>query len=243
MRTANRKCPHHSWGHMYSIVVVLIATPLMLGGGGGPKNRMSLDFEPQSGSSYTIEWKEVQLHYDDVKHFVPSISLDHALETAQSITFEIMVDRSWRRDPKIGWFLAEFDAGAKTPKQIKTPNNIPGVTNPIQSPPVTEGSFWLGCTKKGRVKGNESKDNDSHAVVYFQVSSGLYVDGRRLTDTRSVSHVVECKKESSGGSGSGGGSAELECTSMQDCPRGDCVPGAGIGHYECLRNKCRCLPD
>jgi len=33
------------------------------------------------------------------------------------------------------------------------------------------------------------------------------------------------------------------CDSILECPRGDCVTGIGIGHYECLRGRCKCIRD
>jgi hypothetical protein len=61
-------------------------------------------------------------------------------------------------------------------------NAIDGASAPVGAPlsGSTNGSFWLGCTKKGRVKGNAPHGDDGHANVYLKIqmpadsAQGLY---------------------------------------------------------------------
>jgi hypothetical protein len=215
----------------------LLLLPFLLGMGGTPKINMNLDFRPVEGGTYDINPQDGQLTYSDVKHYVPIVKMSRAMPHDAVMTFEIKEERRMQPDPVFGTFTLIFKKGGTTPHQIRTPNNLPDV---IQLPGtedinITKGSFWIGCTKARKLKSNSGKDNDEKGKIYVQHSFG-YVNGYHLTGTKSPIHLIRCIPFT-------GGNEDNECQSMIDCPRGDCVSGPGIGHYECQRGRCRCLAD
>lgn len=174
------------------VITLAVVTPFLLGGGGLPKMDLNLDYEPVPAGSYHIQAQNGPIKYSDVKHYIPTLRLSPAAPSRLVMTFELKEDRRARRDPVFGTFTLVFEKGMTSPSEIRTPNNLPDVRNPPGAPDVTMGSFWIGCTKAGKIKSNSAKDNDGRGRLYVQHSFG-YVEGYRLMGTRSDNHTVECR--------------------------------------------------
>lgn len=143
----------------------------------------SLDFAPKGGGSYNIKWPgppRRQLRYADVKHYVPTV----VLKSAAPITFTLWIYMKEYReamgvdelmaDIELGYFTARFDAGKSSPTEIKMVNHFAGPPkDPEGAPEFTYGSFWLGVSKGGRIRGNTGTGDDGHARVYLELFSEI----------------------------------------------------------------------
>ncbi|UCF06579.1 MAG: hypothetical protein JSV33_06005 [bacterium] len=140
-----------------------------------------LDFVPKRGRSYNINWPGPPrrlLRYADVKHFKPLIEL----KTKAPIGFLLMINvkeyrEAWGVDELVSdieltYFTARFEVGKRIPTEIKMVNHIKGPPrDPGGSPRYTFGSFWLGASKRGRIRGNIGTGDDRHARVYLELFS------------------------------------------------------------------------
>jgi hypothetical protein len=131
----------------------------------------TLDFVPASGSSYDLNWPgppRRNLQYADVKHYTPSIVLDSPTPRRLTLGFWVKESRSLWFDDMLGSFTAIFNRCSTVPDDIVCVNVGVGGQTPAGAPAQTRGTFWLGATKKGKVRGNEGRGDDRDAEVYLE---------------------------------------------------------------------------
>ena len=164
------------------------------GAGGGQATATvtltSYDFRPQSGS-YNAEWPgppRHRLRYDEVKHYVPTFSVRTPPSRQITVNFWIREERTlW--DATLGMLTAEFNpSGTVT---IRYPSRSGAGQAPENAPAQTTGTFWLGCTERGRVRGNEGHGDDAHARVYLEMFT-VATGGTPYGPRHSASHDVRC---------------------------------------------------
>jgi len=111
----------------------------------------------------------------DKEYYTVTINLSAPAPEAFKFAYYVKENRRWWFDPSLGYLSASVALGAST----------------------AQGKFWLVCTKKGKVKGNLGKGDDSHAVVYLE-DSGLSYE-RELDnwyyryEAIRKEHTVRCK--------------------------------------------------
>jgi len=157
-----------------------------------------LDFVPKSGSSYDLNWPgppRRKLRYSDVKHYIPIIELEKPAPIGFTIGVFVKEERLLRPNYELSFFKASFDIGKRVPSEIKMLNDYPGPPPvPSGSPMYTLGSFWLGASKKGKIRGNTGKGNDRHARVYIERSTlwqpDIFNFARLIGKTKSKLHTV-----------------------------------------------------
>jgi hypothetical protein len=176
---------------------------------------------PDPNTSFALEWEELdfvpdddnfdinwpgpprrELRFSDVEKFWPILTLKHAVPTDVTLHFWIKADRTGWPDPTLGSFFANYSAGFRSTLDVHYPNAVGDSEAPSNAPSSGELRllFWLGCTKAGRVKGNEGRDDDGHARVYLEmfrevVPTGYSLAGDPNDDDlwQSERHTVECK--------------------------------------------------
>lgn len=159
----------------------------------------AFDFLPQPGGHdhYDIKWPGAPtqpLHWNNVTFYVPSVSLTAPAPTDVTLCFWIKDDVSMWWDTTLGTFCVTIHKGATrptAPADIKAPT---GDAPPAGAPNFHSGAFWLGCTKKGKIKGSESK-NGQDADVYIEsfevLSTGVPLTWK-TTASQSPRHRVQC---------------------------------------------------
>lgn len=148
------------------------------------------DFTPKDGS-YHLKYTGAALSYADVDHFIVDIRLDRPAPSTFSRVFKIMEDR-WYGWNRLGKLTATFPQGATTPN-ITYSNQCCGATGTAAGAPnpLTDGTFWIGCTKKGKVKANGEKSGNTYAKIRLEKvnkDDGVGVKGK-FTPV----HTVTCK--------------------------------------------------
>ncbi len=188
-----------------------------------------IDFRPETGNSYNIEWTgppRRALTYSDVKFYIPLIDLSGPATTDHLRRFQIKVDRSWWWDKQIGEFEAIYLTGQIEPSVIRYASALEDALPPANAPAETTKKFWLGCTRKGKVKGNIDKHSSS-ARVYLEEEDRQLSANTILIGRISPRHTVKCTDIETGGQS--GGQPQGPCGPYQKCCGqiiGDeCIPG------------------
>jgi len=154
------------------ILFVLLSSIVTLGLSRTPPSHatrlVNLTFNPESGD-YNINGTGQNLAYTNVKFYLLSVGLDKPAPGSFTITYDIKGDEFWS-DPLLGQVQVRFNTGNTTPTSIRYINTLNGTRVPTGAPPVTEGKFWLGCTKKKILRGNAGKGQDGNAPVYLERS-------------------------------------------------------------------------
>ena len=180
----------------------------------------NINFVPETGNSYNIEWSgppREPLNYDQVKFYIPQIELVIPATRNYLQRYKIKVDR-WFGDKQIGEFEALYDAGQTEPRIIRYASFLQLSEPPSNAPVETKGKFWLGCTKRGKVKGNIGKHSNS-VVIYLEeddirLSSDLVLRGRK-----SPKRTIKCIDF-------GEGISRQACTTNSGCGEGRlCIGG------------------
>jgi len=152
------------------------------------------DFNPQSGN-YDANWPgppRRDLTYADVKHYVPFFNIAHfASRHNVRVNFWIK-ERQTFSDTTLGFFSVDFRPANEGGMAIVTYLSAVGdARTPTGAPQETTGTFWLGCTRAGKVRGNEGRGDDGYAEVYlerFNIAQGNF-----SAPARSPTHVVRCR--------------------------------------------------
>lgn len=113
-----------------------------------------IDFAPQDGD-YDLNWPGPPRRpwtNADKEYYKATIELDVPAPETFNLHFYVK-ESKFGSDPKLGYFTATFNRDAKR----------------------SQPTFWLVCTKAGKVKGNVGKGDDRHANVYLE-SNGLASD-------------------------------------------------------------------
>jgi hypothetical protein len=155
-----------------------------------------LDFVPLTRDDYLINWPgppRKAVEYSDCYHFKPVIELQDPAPKTFTRDFDIVADHS--PDEMIGVFTATFEEGSRVPNEIKYLSIVPGsgARAPAGTPDVIYDKFWMGCTKKGKIKANGIKD-DRKAKVYITLSPVMIpADGVIIGGVgKSRKHRVKC---------------------------------------------------
>lgn len=162
---------------------------------------LPFDYSPIDGSEYALNWPgppRRELRWEDVKIYRPSVRLDNPAPAEIAFSFWVKEDRSWWFDKTLGLVRVTFRQGEMLPSDadIIGPSASGSGKAPFDAPSHATGGFYLGCTKKGKVKGSEDK-NGREATVYmerFSVAStgGVPVDWYSESD-QSPRHKIRCK--------------------------------------------------
>lgn len=124
----------------------------------------TLDFS----GNYNITTPSGPLTYADVEHYTVNIRLDRDAPCNFSRKFEIKEDRVIG-DHKLGEFTATFTKGSRTPSISYARQCCDATAYPSGAPStLTDGTFWIGCTKRGKTKANGKKGDDGHAKIRLE---------------------------------------------------------------------------
>jgi len=149
-----------------------------------------LDFTPQDGS-YEMKKTGRTLIYANVEHFVVNIGLDRPAPRTFSRVFEIKEDR-WNGWTTLGKFTATFSKGSTTPDISYLRKCCGAAFSPTGTPAtLTDGTFWMGCTKRGKVKANGKKGNDGDAIIRLEKVNQW--DAVAVKGKYSPKHFVQCQ--------------------------------------------------
>jgi len=127
----------------------------------------TINFSPQDGS-WNLNWHGGNLTYANAEHYVVNIQLKDPAPITFSREFLIREDKFWG-DATLGVLTATFSTGSQT-AAISYLRQCCGATKYPTGAPSTlsDGTIWMGCTKKGYVKANGQKGDDSHAKIYLE---------------------------------------------------------------------------
>ena len=110
----------------------------------------SYDFRPQTGS-FNAEWPgppRHRLRYDEVKHYVPSFSVQSSPSARVTLNFWIMEERTFW-DAKLGRLIVEFNPGGAI--TIRYPSSSGSGQAPQGCSGVDDGDLLAGVhrTRQG----------------------------------------------------------------------------------------------
>ena len=150
-----------------------------------------IDFTPNDGS-YDIGRKPSgKLQYSDLEHFAVNLQLDRPAPKAFSRNFRIMEVKSNWPDAKLGYFVASFNEGSTTPTISYKRQCCGASTYPAGTPEIlSDGTFWIGCTKKGKVKANGPKSGNGQARIRLEKVNKD--DGFGVQGKFSPEHTIKC---------------------------------------------------
>jgi len=146
--------------------------------------------------NYNINTPDDPVTFNDVNRYTVNIRLDRAAPCNFSRTFDIKEVRTGS-DLKLGELTATFTAGSTTPS-ISYSRQCCGTTKYPSGAPanLTDGTFWIGCTKRGKIKANGPKGDDGHASIRLEkqaigtaCSTDICVTGFKF----SPRHDVNCR--------------------------------------------------
>jgi len=199
-----------AYGGRYVDIPVL-STTMGIGRGGYDKANVriaKLDFVPIDRADYKLKWTGNAVRYSDCYHFKPIIELEEPAPKTFTRDFDIVKDRSWPfADEMIGGFSVTFTQGSKVPSEnqiIYPASLISSSQAPIATPDPVTGKFWMGCTRKKKIKANADKDGET-GNLYITLSPVMIpADGVTIGGVgSSPKHNVRCQAIGSGGGGGG----------------------------------------
>jgi len=159
-----------------------------------------IDFAPQDGS-WNLNWPSPRhsLVFAEAKRFRVILELDRNAPETFSRDFLIKEDR-WFGWETRGQFTATFNAGSRTPV-ISYPSVCCGADTIPSGTPATlsDGTFWMGCTRLGKVKANGPHGDDGNARLRLEKVNKS--DDIGVQHKFSPAHEVNCVSPS-GSSGS-----------------------------------------
>lgn len=154
----------------------------------------SFDFSPNGTSNYDMTCRDRKPTYSDVKLFTPSITLSNPSPQTFTYAFEVKEDKTWT-DPTLGVFSMTILAGQSSFSSISTPANGGSGSQYVPSganDPETQG-FWLACTAKCKVRGNQAAGDDGHANVYIEMIDLGQPNFPITGNDQSSRHAVRCR--------------------------------------------------
>lgn len=159
---------------------------------------LPFDFIALDGD-YGMNWCEPRedLNWANVDFYKPLITLESPAPCDITLYFWIKEDISFWFDNELGWFYVTIRRGSQNPidSDIYCPSDCNCLRVPTNSPSGSIGSFWLGCTKKGKVRGNEGKTGRG-ANVYIEIFSLAGIQGESVnwdyTSDQSPRHYIYC---------------------------------------------------
>ncbi len=187
------------------LCLMVVTIPLALAGTGRsslppcPRDDLNcaifaeIDFTPVDGSYRIGKKASGKMKYSDVEHFNVIIKLDRPAPEAFKRDFKIMEVKSYWPDAELGRLTASFVAGSTTATIVYNRQCCGASSYPTGAPAIlNDGTFWKGCTKKGKIKANGETGDDGHAIVrlekvYPSTSGGIGVEGKV-----SPNHTIRC---------------------------------------------------
>jgi hypothetical protein len=150
----------------------------------------SYDFNPRTGGNYVINWPGPPRHalqYSEVYHFYPFFNVHHThAQFPVDAVFDVMERRNLKSDIRLGYFNVSFLPNGVG--YVAYPSAVQGALTPLGAPSETIGSFWLGCTPSGRVRGNAGAGDDGKARVYLRATGPANFRAPEI----SAEHLVRC---------------------------------------------------
>jgi hypothetical protein len=154
----------------------------------------TLDFRPVDGN-YNLNWPgppRRALNYNDVEHYTIDMQLDRDAPCNFSRTFQIRENRWWGWDT-LGEFTANFTEGSRVPSISYSRQCCGASRYPAGAPSIlADGTFWIGCTKKGKTKANGEKGDNRNATIRLEKlnkNDGIGVSGYKF----SPQHAINCQ--------------------------------------------------
>lgn len=209
-----------------------ISNAIGVGRGGYDKPNVKiakLDFIPIDRDDYKLKWTGSAITYLNCYHFEPVIELEEPAPKTFTRDFDIVKDRWWIiADEMIGGFSVTFYEGSRVPDEIKYNDALISSSQvPPGTPATVYGKFWMGCTKKKKIKANADKDGED-GNLYITLSPVMIpADGVTIGGIgSSPKHHVSC--ETISGGGGGGAQPARTCNFNQKCcgalrPDGTCL--------------------
>ena len=164
---------------------------------------IKLDFEPINSSNYNLTCTNDHMIYSQgAKLFRPIIRLNRPAPVGFEFNVTIQEDGVFS-DPTIGFFTVRFETGDTVPSSINTPNDKETVElalgmninrMPVGAPVQETRGFWLGCTKKCKIRGNGPAGDPGRQNVYLDRDNIFRPDGPMELGgkDKSPNHQVEC---------------------------------------------------
>ena len=131
-----------------------------------------LNFSPLHGMTYDLDWPgppRRPIRWQDTKLYYVEVELDRPAPVDMPFSFYVREDVSGWFDTELGFVSITIRKGRVTPmsQDIVGVAAGGGAIAPIGTPNPVRGGFYLGCTKKGKVKGNYGK-NGRNANVFIE---------------------------------------------------------------------------
>lgn len=147
-------------------------------------------YQPFTGSNVDIDWVNPgnNLNYSNVKIYTPIVQLENPAPRNLSFNINVWESRSVFSDYLLGSFSAYINQGSQSVTSVNTPNfNTSANVVPVGAPAYETRGFWLGCTKKGKVRGNEGRGDNSQADVYLTIEWATATHtGQLKSNSRSI---------------------------------------------------------
>ena len=195
--------------HDRYVDTMTISTAIGVGRAGYDKPNVKiakLDFKPIERSDYKLKWiPETPIKYENCYHFEPVIELEEPAPKTFTREFDIVKDRGWPiADEMIGGFSVTFNEGSKVPGEIKYLSTLNSSSKvPPGTPDEVFGKFWMGCTKKQKIKANADKDGKDGNLYITLAPIMIPADGVTIGGVgRSPKHKVSCERLPGGGGSS-----------------------------------------
>jgi hypothetical protein len=124
-------------------------------------------------TGYNINWPgppRRKLNWADVRYYKPQVILDKAAPCDINLYFTLIDDGPLWFETDLCSFTIIFRQGHTRPmdQDIVCPSTRVGGEPPVGAPSVSTGAFWLGCTIKGKIKGNDHKNGrTAHAYLHL----------------------------------------------------------------------------
>lgn len=223
-----------SYGERH-VSTLQISKAMGVGRGGYDKPNViisKLDFVPIERVDYKLKWTGNAITYTNCYHFKPIIELEEPAPKTFTRDFDIVKDRWWIiADEMIGGFSVTFNEGSKVPSEIKYDSSlISSSAVPPGTPDPVYGKFWMGCTKKKKIKANADKDGEDGDVYITLSPIMIPADGVTIGGLgSSPKHHVSCERI-------GGTPPASPCGPTQKC----CEPAPGGECHLCAPANAEC---
>lgn len=170
---------HKGWTILGALAaILLLAGPIGRSGYDNPCNAdatncvvlTQIAFSPVDGS-WNINWDGPPRHnltFATAERYRVLLQIDRDAPTTFSRDFLIQEDR-WYGSSTLGRFTATFNSGSRTPVISYSARCCGATATPSGTPAnLSDGTFWMGCTKAGRIKANGPHGDDGHATIRLE---------------------------------------------------------------------------
>ncbi len=173
--------------------------PAGIVGSAGTVSFEAFEFTPIGSGSYEINWPGPPRHdmnWADARFYAPKVRLKSAAPYDVAVCFWVKDDVFLWPDTELGSFCVNIPKGASSPAKSE---DVVALTSdpegelrlPTDAPDRHFGSFWLGCTKAGKLRGNDGKHNQT-GDVYLEAFGTSRNPGWEVDGWESSRHRVRC---------------------------------------------------